>query len=53
MKWAPKDVIAALTLVILGGLIGAGHNHFLVDIFVGIIVVYIGIDITLVRKGLK
>jgi len=49
-KVQPKDVIA---LVGLGGtilLMALGKNHVVTDIFAGIIVVYVGIDIVLIRR---
>lgn len=48
--WEPKDVIALVALVICGILMGLGYNHLISSIFSGIIVAYVGVDITLRRR---
>ena len=49
-KVQPKDVIALVGLIGCIALMAAGKNHIVTDIFAGIIVVYVGIDIALIRK---
>lgn len=53
-KWEPKDVIALVALVLCGLLLALGYNHYIHWIFCGIILAYVGIDITFHRlKGGK
>ena len=49
-KVQPKDVIALVGLVGCIALMALGKNHVVTDIFAGIIVVYVGIDIALIRR---
>ena len=52
MKWEPKDVIGLGVIIILGVLLGLGRDSVLTDVFVGVVIVYHGADLTLrARKG--
>lgn len=50
MKWEPKDVVGLVVIIILGVLLGLGHDSVLTDAFLGLVVVYHGVDLTL-RKA--
>lgn len=47
MKWEPKDVMGLVVIVILGTLIALGRDGILTDAFLGVVVVYHGVDMTL------
>jgi len=50
LDWRPKDVIAGLALIICGVLMAMGKDQLIANLFAGIIVIYVGIDIAALRR---
>jgi len=48
--WQPKDIIALTGLIICGILMAMGKDQLIANLFAAIIIVYVGIDIALLRR---